>query len=107
MISTRVVSLELRVPLHINAAYRSLSQQTFYCRTQVELIFIFSCVSPGSCSWHIHAGSQLTWVMEPLLIGLVTPLRFLLYKVKMSAVNKGLLMLNRAEDIRHFSVTLY
>lgn len=50
-----------------------------------------SVLDPAIGVYMMAQWDRLLNVMEPLLILLVTPLRYLLYKVKMSAVNKGLL----------------
>lgn len=67
------------------------------CRlTQVRLIFIFSSAHQGSCFWR---GWQLMWLMEPLLIGFVSPLCSRFRRSQCLPWIKSPMMPNRAEGI--------
>lgn len=67
------------------------------CRlTQVSLIFIFSSAHDGSCFWR---GWQLMWLMEPLLIGFVSPLCSRFRRSECLPWRKSPMMPNRAEGI--------
>lgn len=67
------------------------------CRlTQVRLIFIFGSAHQGSCFWR---GWQLMWLMEPLLIGFVSPLCSRFRRSQCLPWRKSPMMPNRAEGI--------